>query len=87
MVGLAIAEASYNGNPLKNAANKKINLKKCFLAKSTLPSNPATELCKPYFRLDLASETLKVSRSRNKIVMPKLLPKNERTNLFLYPEK
>ena len=58
MVGLAITEASYNGNPLKNAANKKINLKKCFLAKSTLPSNPATELCKPYFRLDLASETL-----------------------------
>ena len=29
----------------------------------------------------------KVSRSRNKIVMPKLLPKNERTNLFFYPEK
>ena len=30
---------------------------------------------------------LKVSRSRNKIVMPKLLPKNKRMNLFLYPEK
>ena len=30
MVGLAITEASYNGNPLKNAANKKINLKTIF---------------------------------------------------------
>ena len=30
---------------------------------------------------------LKVSRSRNKIVMPKLLPKKERMNLFFYPEK
>ena len=30
---------------------------------------------------------LKVSRSRNKIVMPKLLPKNDPTNLFFYPEK
>ena len=57
MVGLAITEASYNGNPLKNAANKKINLKKCFLAKSTLPSNPATELCKPYFTLAETSES------------------------------
>ena len=28
MVGLAITEASYNGDPLKNVANKKINLKK-----------------------------------------------------------
>ena len=52
MVGLAITEASYNKSPLKNAANKKINLKKCFLAKSNLPSNPSTELCKPFFRLD-----------------------------------
>ena len=54
MVELAITEASYNGNPLKNIANKKINLKKCFPAKSILPSNPSAELCKPYFRLDLA---------------------------------
>ena len=30
---------------------------------------------------------LKVSRSRKKIVMPKLLPKNDPTNLFFYPEK
>jgi hypothetical protein len=30
---------------------------------------------------------LKVSKSRNKIVMPKLLPKNKQTNLFFYPEK
>ena len=30
---------------------------------------------------------LKVSRSRNKIFMPKLLPKNKRMNLFFYPEK
>ena len=30
---------------------------------------------------------IKVSRSRNKIVKPKLLPKNKRTNLFFYPEK
>ena len=29
---------------------------------------------------------LKVSRSRNKIVEPQLLPKNERTNLFFYPD-
>ena len=29
---------------------------------------------------------LKVSRSRNKIVEPKLLPKNEPTNLFFYPD-
>ena len=29
---------------------------------------------------------LKVSRSRNKIVEPKILPKNERTNLFFYPD-
>ena len=29
---------------------------------------------------------LKVSRSQNKIVEPKLLPKNERTNLFFYPD-
>ena len=27
---------------------------------------------------------LKVSRSRNKIVEPQILPKNERTNLFFY---
>ena len=33
MVGLAVKESSYNGNSLKNAANKKINLNKCFLAK------------------------------------------------------
>jgi hypothetical protein len=30
---------------------------------------------------------LKVSRSGNKIVKPKLLPKNEQTNLFFFPEK
>ena len=29
---------------------------------------------------------LKVSRSRNKIIEPQILPKNERTNLFFYPE-
>ena len=31
-------------------------------------------------------DMLKVSRSQNKIVEPKLLPKNERTNLFFYPD-
>ena len=30
---------------------------------------------------------LKVSRSRNKIVVPKLLPKNEQTIMFFYPKK
>ena len=30
--------------------------------------------------------SLKVSRSRNKIVEPKLLPKNEQTNLSFYPD-
>ena len=30
---------------------------------------------------------LNVSRSRNKIVLPNLLQKNEQTNLFFYPEK
>ena len=30
---------------------------------------------------------LKVSRSRNKIVEPQILPKNEWTNLFFYPEQ
>ena len=30
---------------------------------------------------------IKVSRSRSKIVMPKLLPKNKRRSLFFYPEK
>ena len=29
---------------------------------------------------------LKVSRYRNKIVMPKLLPKNKPTNLFFYSD-
>ena len=29
---------------------------------------------------------LKISRSRNKIVMTKLLPKNKQTNLFFYPK-
>ena len=29
---------------------------------------------------------LKVSRSRNKISKPELLPKDEQTNLFFYPE-
>ena len=35
----------------------------------------------------LKLQLIKVSRSRNKIVKPKLLPKNEWTNLFFYPEK
>jgi hypothetical protein len=30
---------------------------------------------------------IKVGRSRNKIVMQRLLPKNKGTNLFFYPEK
>ena len=39
-------------------------------------------------KLQLAASCLKVSRSRNKIVIPKLLPKNKRTNLFFYyPEQ
>ena len=29
---------------------------------------------------------VKVNRSQNKIVEPKLLPKNEGTNLFFYPD-
>ena len=40
---------------------------------------------KYYFDL-LTFLFIKVSKSRNKIVMPKLLPKNERTNLFFYPD-
>ena len=32
------------------------------------------------------TDTLEVSRSRNKIVEPKLLPKNEPTNLFFNPD-
>ena len=28
-----------------------------------------------------------VCKSQNKIVMPRLLPKNERSSLFFYPEK
>ena len=35
----------------------------------------------------LKSQYLKVSKSQNKIVEPKLLPKNEPTNSFFYPEE
>ena len=35
----------------------------------------------------LVGSQLKVSRSRNKIVEPQILPKNEQTNLFFYPDK
>ena len=33
-----------------------------------------------------SKDYLKVNRSQNKIVEPKLLPKNEPTNLFFYPD-
>ena len=32
-------------------------------------------------------KSLKVSRSQNKIVEPKLLPKMKQTNLFFYPDE
>ena len=44
-------------------------------------------LIAPVYYVGKKVRLLKVSRSRNKIVMPKLLPKNEQTNLFFYPEK
>ena len=39
-----------------------------------------------WLRLTFLKSLLKVNRSRNKIVMSKLFPKNEQMNLFFYPE-
>ena len=40
----------------------------------------------PPLNLATRAELLKVSRSRSKIVEPQILPKNEGTNLFFYPD-